>query len=460
MCATGAAAADVPPTIHGLLLARVDRLPEGRGTPSRKRPSSGPVFGAALLQALASEPGGARWRAGAPSARRTSWRRSCGPGGDGVASVPGRASPLSIHERCSSRRSRIRASCSAAGPSCTLGPAMRWRAWSVGAPRVSRISRPSRVTGAWAVTGARRPDYLVTAGDWARGLYANEDAIQHYERALDDARGVRGSPRRGAGWSASVWATCSCRSAVAPRRSVTTRRSWRPRRRPRIARHRPGSAQARGHGMGRGRPAGGRCPAPRRARAHGGSGGAHRAGAPLSRDGTAGVPERRQRRRGRVGGARPVTGRAPGGGAGPVRTPRRGRRSGRRGGSAMAQAYNTLGVALARMGRFQEAVGHIERSLAVAEAHDLMQAACRGYTNLGRALQHARPQARHRHLRPGTGDGQEDRRPRTPVAAEHEPGRRLLRAHEPVRGAGPGGGAGPPSTWIASSASSTIWRCR
>jgi adenylate cyclase len=51
--------------------------------------------------------------------------------------------------------------------------------------------------------------------------------------------------------------------------------------------------------------------------------------------------------------------------------------------SAMTQAYNTLGVALARMGRFQEAVGHIERSLAVAEAHGLMQAACRGYTNLG-----------------------------------------------------------------------------
>ena len=51
--------------------------------------------------------------------------------------------------------------------------------------------------------------------------------------------------------------------------------------------------------------------------------------------------------------------------------------------SAVAQAYNTLGVALARMGRLQGAVGHIERSLAVAEAHDLMQAACRGYTNLG-----------------------------------------------------------------------------
>jgi adenylate cyclase len=51
--------------------------------------------------------------------------------------------------------------------------------------------------------------------------------------------------------------------------------------------------------------------------------------------------------------------------------------------SAVAQAYNTLGVALARMGRAEDAVGHIERSVAVAEAHDLLQAACRGYTNLG-----------------------------------------------------------------------------
>ena len=48
-----------------------------------------------------------------------------------------------------------------------------------------------------------------------------------------------------------------------------------------------------------------------------------------------------------------------------------------------AEACNTLGVALARMGRPEEAVAHIERSVAQAEAHELLQAACRGYTNLG-----------------------------------------------------------------------------
>jgi adenylate cyclase len=48
-----------------------------------------------------------------------------------------------------------------------------------------------------------------------------------------------------------------------------------------------------------------------------------------------------------------------------------------------AQAYNTLGVALARTGRLAEAVEQIERSIGLAETRELLQAACRGYTNLG-----------------------------------------------------------------------------
>ena len=48
-----------------------------------------------------------------------------------------------------------------------------------------------------------------------------------------------------------------------------------------------------------------------------------------------------------------------------------------------AQAYNTLGVALARSGRLHEAVSRIEQSVGLAERHDLLQTACRGYTNLG-----------------------------------------------------------------------------
>jgi tetratricopeptide (TPR) repeat protein len=46
------------------------------------------------------------------------------------------------------------------------------------------------------------------------------------------------------------------------------------------------------------------------------------------------------------------------------------------------QAYNTLGVALALTGRVQEAADRIRRSIALAESHKLLQATCRGYTNL------------------------------------------------------------------------------
>ena len=52
-------------------------------------------------------------------------------------------------------------------------------------------------------------------------------------------------------------------------------------------------------------------------------------------------------------------------------------------GAATAQALNTLGAALARLEREPEAVAAIEQSIAVAEEHGMLQAACRGYANLG-----------------------------------------------------------------------------
>jgi predicted ATPase/class 3 adenylate cyclase len=50
---------------------------------------------------------------------------------------------------------------------------------------------------------------------------------------------------------------------------------------------------------------------------------------------------------------------------------------------ATAEALNTKGVALARLGRCEEAVREVERSVAAAETAGLLRAACRGYTNLG-----------------------------------------------------------------------------
>jgi adenylate cyclase len=50
---------------------------------------------------------------------------------------------------------------------------------------------------------------------------------------------------------------------------------------------------------------------------------------------------------------------------------------------ATAEALNTKGVALARLERSREAVREVERSVAVAEEAGLLSAACRGYANLG-----------------------------------------------------------------------------
>ncbi|MCP3409904.1 adenylate/guanylate cyclase domain-containing protein [Bradyrhizobium sp. CCGB01] len=50
---------------------------------------------------------------------------------------------------------------------------------------------------------------------------------------------------------------------------------------------------------------------------------------------------------------------------------------------AIAEALNTKGVALARLGRHQEAVCEVEQSVAAAEAAGLLNVVCRGYTNLG-----------------------------------------------------------------------------
>jgi tetratricopeptide (TPR) repeat protein len=51
--------------------------------------------------------------------------------------------------------------------------------------------------------------------------------------------------------------------------------------------------------------------------------------------------------------------------------------------AATAHAYNTLGISLARLGDLDRAVSRIQQSIVVAEGQGLLQAACRGYTNLG-----------------------------------------------------------------------------
>lgn len=59
------------------------------------------------------------------------------------------------------------------------------------------------------------------------------------------------------------------------------------------------------------------------------------------------------------------------------------KQAGRDAARAIAEALNTKAVALARLGRHQEAVREVEQGVAAAEAAGLLNVACRGYTNLG-----------------------------------------------------------------------------
>lgn len=52
----------------------------------------------------------------------------------------------------------------------------------------------------------------------------------------------------------------------------------------------------------------------------------------------------------------------------------------------LSQAFNTLGVSMARRGELEEGIAKVEQSLQIALQHDLPAAACRAYTNLGMLL--------------------------------------------------------------------------
>ena len=102
---------------------------------------------------------------------------------------------------------------------------------------------------------------------------------------------------------------------------------------------------------------------------------ADRAGASVAGTRAAGVSNRRQCPGRKMGGRQRSTARAP---------CRRGQDAEivRDAALVTAEALNTKGVALARLGRNSEAVREVERSVEVAEAAGLPGAACRGYTNL------------------------------------------------------------------------------
>lgn len=357
----------LPPTLHGLLLSRVDRLPAATRRVLQAAAVLGVSFDEALLQATAGEV-----RPALQQLIEADLVRDAGPGQDGPRY---RFTHALLHDvvyenQLMSRRSELHE---------RAGRALEQ---AVG-PLPSRVSDLEALGHHWSFTAdkARGARYLTAAGDRARAVYANGDAIRHYERALATLAGclVCDDQVRAVRERLGDLLVLTGRRAEGLAHYEAVRREL--------------EATADGAGVAR---------LQRKIGAlHWEAGDRERAracfDAGIERLGEDGDPIERAHlyqelgrlafRAGDHAGAAAWAERA----LAEVERPEATRPCGagacdgervRDSAATQVQAHNTLGVALARMGRLEEAVGWIERSIALAERHDLLQATCRGYTNL------------------------------------------------------------------------------
>jgi adenylate cyclase len=358
-CTAEAATAQVPATLHGLLLARVDRLSRAERQVIQEAAVIGPRFEVPLLKAVSAEPAAVDAALDALI------------GADLVTPGPdhrfrhGLLQEIVYQNILVARRTELHS---------RVGTALETQ--GVGGPEsLDRLVALGHhfALGADKRRGAR---YLTAAGDWARGMYANADAIQHYRQALDalehcdsveterlvarermaDLLGPTG--RRGTALGEYEIVEAGYRAAGdAPGQARILRKMgglhWDAGARARALRcfeaglallgadrehiERAHLYQEMGRQAFRGGDSERAVEWAEQARIH-----AERLAADPALDAE---------------------------GRGEAAT-------------AAAQSHNTLGVALARLGRLEEAVGHIERSVALARDNGLLQAACRGLANL------------------------------------------------------------------------------
>lgn len=364
-CTAACGAVNVPPTLHGLLLSRVDRLPADARRLVQEAAVLGMVFDEALLLAVATDTGAAE--AGLDRLVESDLIQQVAHGREGIRY---RFTHALIHEAVYqnllfSRRIELHE---------RAGRALERAA----GPRPERLSDLEALGHHWSLApdkqrGAR---YLVAAGDRARAVYANDDAIRHYERALRtlaDCQACDGQVRAVRERLADLLVLTGHRAGAlahyeAVRQELET------------AADRAGAARLHRKIGGLHWEAGDR----ERAAACFASG-LERLGEDGNRIERAQLFQEIGRLAFRAGdnaGAIAWAERALAEAASEKETATDAERA-REAAATQAHAYNTLGVALARTGRLGEAVDQIEQSIRLAEVHDLLQAACRGYTNLG-----------------------------------------------------------------------------
>jgi len=379
-CTNDAGTVQVPTTIQGLLLSRLDRLPAGVRRLIQEAAVLGSVFHVQVLRKVCSEPEALESNlellldtellAEIPRAAGTHWSAAAGERQCRFSHAL--VQEVVYQNLLVRRRTELHG---------RIGRVLEEQCG--GGQRVQRLEDLEALghhysLSAEKVKGAR---YLLAAGDWARDIYANEDAVRHYERALGTLGECEGCD--GERWAVEE----RLGDLLGPigRREAALRHYEAVHRAAEAVSDRPTQARILRKMGGLHWDAGDRD----RALA------CFQAGLALLEGDTRGIePAHLYQEMGRLafrGGdnhaaiewaARALgqIDRAAVGSAGSPASPAAGRDEAA---VALSQAYNTLGVALARLGRLQEAVAHLERSVATAQAHGLLQTACRGYTNLG-----------------------------------------------------------------------------
>jgi adenylate cyclase len=364
-CTQACETVSIPPTLHGLLLSRIDRLPAAARRLLQEAAVLGAVFDQWLLEAVAAERGSTGTTLEGLVACEAIQELGDGPSGKRYRFTHSLVHEVVYENLLLSRRGELHE---------RAGVALEH---AVG-PQPSRLSDLEALGHHWSLAadkpkGAR---YLMAAGDWARAVYANDDAIRHYQRALRTLAGCEGCESQ----VQAVRERLADLLALTGQRAEALAHYEAVRQDFETAADRAGAARLyRKIGS-----------------LHWEAGDRERAkgcfAAGLEKLGEDGHPiERAQlfqevgRLAFRVGdnaGAIAWAERALAEAARVEDTsadPERAREAA----ATRAQAYNTLGVALAHTGRLGEAVDKIQESIGLAEAQDLLQAACRGYANLG-----------------------------------------------------------------------------
>lgn len=174
-------AVQVPQTVHGLLLGRIDRLPAPARAVLREAAVIGPEFDEALLRSVSSAPESV---AQGLDSLLDAGMLAAMPAEDGreFRFRQGLLQEVAYQSLLLRRRTELHT---------RIGEALEKQCG--GQPRrleeLQALAHHFRLS-VDKVRGAR---YLVAAGDWARGTYANDDAIRDYAQALDILAANKGS---------------------------------------------------------------------------------------------------------------------------------------------------------------------------------------------------------------------------------------------------------------------------